>query len=425
MAFAIDLSHPEHLPTGPGAARKDSARLSTPHLRTGPIRTQSTPPSSPTNVPIQEAISSGLLTPPDSPPSARRAESDSTSTLVDAGAPSTPSLLVAEPQPPTLEFLPKSWLDDYEWGPEGSTHCPKLPARGHGAWSTVYAAHTNRFIAESETGNLGGLLLTYPRILAIKLPSSNYPMPRKVIAYEARILTHLFRSSEAHRYIVGFYGLDRRRHALVMDCSDSDLGKHVDRGVMDAPMVFDLATHLVKGLAFIHGAHVVHGDIKPSNILLRCCSSTSSQPEQLLPLYCDFSSSFLTTPDLQGEEEQIDASANTYDFMAPELFTRRGRRRPEDQSTDMFALGATLLACLIGGSPYAGMSRMQLISMAKAGQIVAAAESTAGTKALANLSKAERIGGMRLVSAMVEAKPENRPSAEQCLTILRKISGSL
>ncbi len=88
-------------------------------------------------------------------------------------------------------------------------------------------------------------------------------------------------------------------------------------------------------LVFIHDQIVIHGDIKPSNMLLRpipsphkvsinglenCTSSTASEPSlfsSYQPLYGDFSASRFHCSNSVPSE-----SAGTYDFMTPKLFSK-------------------------------------------------------------------------------------------------------
>lgn len=172
-----------------------------------------------------------------------------------------------------------------------------------------------------------------------------------------------------------------------------------------------LTTKLIDGLAFLHSARCVHGDIKPANILLRP-SSTFPFPS---PLYCDFSSSHIgrrlctTTSskavgatgedshdaddefsssndedddDEKGgndnnsnnkkrkkkEEEEIEpVSAVTPDYASPELLAAlRSGKATATQASDVFGLATTLLMAAIGQSPYSAGGRMEVLKLAMA-----------------------------------------------------------
>lgn len=176
-----------------------------------------------------------------------------------------------------------------------------------------------------------------------------------------------------------------------------------------------LATKLIDGLAFLHSARCVHGDIKPANVLLRP-SSTFPFPT---PLYCDFSSShighrllcttttgsesvattsednrdaddeFSSSDDGDGDqknknndgnnntmeegvEEEIEpVSAVTPDYASPELLSAlHSGKATATQASDVFALATTLVMAAIGQSPYYSAGRMEVLklSMAKEGR---------------------------------------------------------
>lgn len=107
---------------------------------------------------------------------------------------------------------------------------------------------------------------------------------------------------------MAFHGYDFSQSSLVLEAVPLSLETHAIAAAKAARLnlstknMFDpvvgtaewaqLATKLIDGLAFLHSARCVHGDIKPSNILLRP-SSTIPFPS---PLYCDFSSSHIGRP---------------------------------------------------------------------------------------------------------------------------------
>lgn len=107
---------------------------------------------------------------------------------------------------------------------------------------------------------------------------------------------------------MAFHGYDFPQSSLVLEAVPLSLEAHATAAAKAARLnlstknMFDpvvgtaewahLATKLIDGLAFLHSARCVHGDIKPANILLRP-SSTFHLPS---PLYCDFSSSHIGRP---------------------------------------------------------------------------------------------------------------------------------
>ena len=274
--------------------------------------------------------------------------------------------------------IPKPYASKYKLLGSASNGYEEL---GRGVWSAVYrAVETSSSASSSE-------LLTPPTspsndstqtpvrgFLAVKAPIRRDA--HKVLDNEARLLSYLHQSSLAADHLVVFHGYDAAQHSIILDAYPLSLATHAKNALATArsnlstrtmfePVIgavqwASIAKGLISGLEFLHAQGCVHGDIKPANILL---SST------LQPLYCDFSSSHILSP----ETEVGEISANTPDFSSPELlasfYGRNGERAIATLASDVFALGVTLLVAATGESPYVG-ARMEIqkLSMAKEGR---------------------------------------------------------
>ena len=260
---------------------------------------------------------------------------------------------------------------------------------GCGVWSAVYQAHASEDLPVPDLGlptpPTSPSNKYKPQLLAIKAPTRRDA--NKILTNEARILTYLHHTATTSEYIINFHGFDSARHSLVLDAVPQTLDTYVKAAAKNAranfstQTMFDpvigpaqwahLAERLIDGLAFLHDVKsVVHGDIKPANILLRSDPCTTSGTDLLQPLYCDFSSSRVVTATAAPIEE---VSAVTTDFTSPELLSsfhrRNNTRAVVTFASDVFALGVTLLAAAIGESPYTG-ARMEImkVGMAKEGR---------------------------------------------------------
>ena len=260
---------------------------------------------------------------------------------------------------------------------------------GYGAWSTVYRAFESESVEPSQPAiNLPPTPPTSPmtgatapskkKILAVKKPSSR--QAHKILLKEAKILTYIHSHATASRYLVPFHGFDASQHSIILDAEPLSLEAHVKAATgrpLSTRTMFDpivgaeqwahLAESLIEGLAFLHNIGCVHGDIKPANVLLRTESSG-----QLTPLYCDFSSAHIRSRKPGEEEEAEEVSALTTEYSSPELLEalspRNTHRAVATYSSDVFALGVTLLFAAIGDSPYAGARiASQKLGMAKEG----------------------------------------------------------
>ncbi|KAF3915023.1 hypothetical protein ABW21_db0200591 [Orbilia brochopaga] len=337
-----------------------------------------TPPTTPASTATRKEIDTGAP-----PPSFRLERSatahwDSSSSESDM-APSDSG----ENQETTMLLSPPYELDD-------ATHPTRL---GSGAWSNVYK----------------GTLIRSGLLVAVKRPLNAFSIP--AVRREAAILSHVQRrvsSTSSTPSIIPFHGFDPATDSIVMTALS---GENLDQfaksrtpsthgytssltvrrqPVVGIPQYLFICERLVGAFAFLKSAGVIHGDVKPQNILMRAASTTSTtssnidmtdEEKRMLmePVVADFSSGYVV--DMYGniadDEEAI--SAVTTIYCAPELLaaflhtppttpTKReapdnttdslASSRPEPRplptfASDVYSLGMTLLQTALGSHPYA------------------------------------------------------------------------
>ena len=180
---------------------------------------------------------------------------------------------------------------------------------GRGLWSSVYFAQpvvksprqTRADDSTPPSTPQHGIAKSPCRLYAVKVPAR--PDAEGIFSQEARILTGLQRAQDASQYIVPFYGLDSRNPSLIFE---GVIGGSLESLVSRLKVMTELERHLelrnlfvklshdmVCGLRFIHGAGVVHADIKPSNILLDISDDDGFQSPVIRARYIDFSASLM------------------------------------------------------------------------------------------------------------------------------------
>lgn len=238
---------------------------------------------------------------------------------------------------------------------------------GTGAWSTVYKAvikpapFRNSPLTPPSSPNLKS-----PTLVAVKRPSGK--PANEIVTNEGLVLTHLssFRDYDSH--IVHFYGTISSTTSLVLAALPLSLDGHIKECARTAPFKgrdtrsepiigssktwLHLASQLINTLAWLHTeARVVHGDIKPANILLSPISdddNTASETFPFRPLLVDFSSAHLLDSD---EITPNTLSALTREYAAPELLCSKVLLNPLSTATpasDVFSLAVTLLVAVVG-----------------------------------------------------------------------------
>lgn len=314
---------------------------------------------------------------------------------------------------------------------------------GHGVWSTVYKASSRPASDPSSS------LLTPPtspatttttsggRIVAVKSPVRRDA--HTVLEAEARVLTRVALSPGSDRHVVQFLGFIPRSHSLVMAAVPGALSGYIEEQAVVArerrstqsmldpvlgmgPWV-DLARKLISGLAWLHDHQIVHGDIKPHNILLQPGPANNDTGDLFPydPLFADFSSAHNHPPETLSSSPGVNATtltALTPPFAAPELLVPSALKSPDIHPTpasDVFSLAVTLLAAATGDLLlYPGSSHMQRLAMAREGhRVIEFARSGM------NGMRVPRNGAVeRVVSVAVCREPEKRIGVREWVGIV-------
>jgi serine/threonine protein kinase len=240
---------------------------------------------------------------------------------------------------------------------------------GRGAWSTVY-----RGVGRGRTKLLEPMLplptppsspVTFvPLIVAVKAPARKDA--KAIIRNEGIVLSHIVRTECSNQFVIPFYGFLVSTESLVLGPVPLSLhdfiascGKQAQRTTWPVPdpvigsmaAWMSLAEHTISGLAWLHaeadGTGVVHGDVKPGNILLSPDLHAGSD-FPFTPLYADFSSSQLLSASTATPNT---LSAVTREYTAPELLSSKVLNDPSSVATtasDVFSLAVTLLVAATG-----------------------------------------------------------------------------
>ncbi|KEF62527.1 serine/threonine protein kinase [Exophiala aquamarina CBS 119918] len=375
--------------------------MSTPRRPSVLNRALSTPPMSPNsprstavNTPSKQQIdpAPSRLTPPTSP---RHLRSSSHLSDITTSPPPVASQLQTHPvdlksryghlQPIQTDMLTCTTATQHSSTPR-ALECPfnieilkdergRDAYFGTGAWSIVYKATTHAKQRHTPPTSRSSRTITPPHspmlmtpvLVAVKKPTRRDAAD--ILKSEANTLRYLHTVAESERFIVPFYGVINTS-TLILGAIPYSLEEHIRRcaflsitqqgltSTSTEPIIgstsswLTLAQKLTTALAWLHmEAGVVHGDIKPGNILLSPNPPSTSFP--YTPILADFSSSQLlstaTAPNPPLTPNTL--SAVTREFTAPELLSSAVLRDPNSaatRATDVFSLAVTLLVAATG-----------------------------------------------------------------------------
>ena len=132
---------------------------------------------------------------------------------------------------------------------------------------------------------------------------------------------------------------------LAMELLEGEtLAGRLRRGRLPAAQAYEIASQLCAGLAEAHRTGVIHGDVKPHNVIL-CKTSRGGERAVITDFGLARRPGLAGVP---GTAQSLDAGG-TRDYMAPELW--RGEKA--SPASDVYALGVVFTELLTGRRPFA------------------------------------------------------------------------
>ncbi|MFC4071646.1 serine/threonine protein kinase [Actinoplanes subglobosus] len=249
-----------------------------------------------------------------------------------------------------------------------------------------------RTLRRLGTGGMGSVFLAEDpagRLVAVKVIRPEYAHEPE---YRARFRSEVNRAREVPPFCTAEVldaDPDHETPYLVVEYVDGPSLDEVvaDQGPLTGGSLHGVAVGVAAALAAIHGAGVVHRDLKPRNVLFALGT----------PKVIDFG---IARPlDPTSFHTRADQVVGTLAYMAPERLDTDTDRLPTP-AVDVFAWGAVVTFAGTGRTPFGG-------------------DSPAVTAARI-LTQPPRVGDLppylaELVAAALEKEPENRPTAPEML----------
>jgi serine/threonine protein kinase len=193
--------------------------------------------------------------------------------------------------------------------------------------------------------------LSLTRRVALKILRSDLtgaPGVRERFAREGRAIAAL-----NHPNIVRLYdvGQDGALHYLIMEYVEGRSLEELlqQKGRLPPREAVEYAIQAARGLAHAHERGIVHRDVKPANLLLDACGTVKILDMGLARFHTD------STDNLT---ERVGGGVlGSPDYLAPEQMTKQ-----LDTRSDVYSLGATLYALLLGEPPFSGRTVAQKLA---------------------------------------------------------------
>ncbi|MEG3975763.1 ATP-binding sensor histidine kinase [Microcoleus sp. herbarium8] len=195
-----------------------------------------------------------------------------------------------------------------------------------------------------------GMQLEQQKPVILKTLAQPYPTPAQIaqLLHEAEILKNLNLPGT-----VKLYQLEKYNHVPVLileDFGGISLKKFLTNNQLELQQFLQIGIKLAETLGQLHEHHIIHKDLKPSNIIVKIETGDVK--------IADFAIASL----LPGENPALhhpNLLEGTLAYMSPEQTGRMNRAI--DYRTDFYSLGITFYEMLCGEVPFSAIDPMELV----------------------------------------------------------------
>ena len=187
------------------------------------------------------------------------------------------------------------------------------------------------------------------RPVILKTLKDEYPDPQEILRYRREFETIRHLNVSGIPQPIGLQRVSNRLILITEDIGGQDLKKLLKTHTFTLRQLLKMAVDTICVLGEIHAANLIHGDIKPSNIVFN--------PQTNHLQIIDFGSS--RTLSGAGPVSETQMLAGTLSYMSPEQTGRMNR--PVDWRTDFYSLGAALYELFTGNLPFETTDALELV----------------------------------------------------------------
>ncbi|KNA17299.1 hypothetical protein SOVF_081190 [Spinacia oleracea] len=168
------------------------------------------------------------------------------------------------------------------------------------------------------------------------------------------------------QYLCGFHDEEKREYFLLMELMSKDLNSYIKevcsskrRIPFSFPAAVDIMLQIARGMEYLHSKKIYHGDLNPSNVVIkpRNYSSSSEGNNNFLAKISGFGLKDVKTVPSRGSPSPNQNEIFSFIWHAPEVLTEQERpgnseKHKYSEKADVYSFGMLCFELLTGKVPF-------------------------------------------------------------------------
>ena len=151
--------------------------------------------------------------------------------------------------------------------------------------------------------------------------------------------------------IFEFYETDNYFYIITEFCKEGELSNYLNKNILSEAQLCVIFYQVFSGLIYLHQNHIIHGDLKPQNILISSIESNSEYNEKYAWIkIIDFGTAKIFKKTIIKGDDIV----GTLYYIAPEVFSSNYDNY--DEKSDIWSVGIILYKALTKKYPFIGKS---------------------------------------------------------------------
>ena len=198
--------------------------------------------------------------------------------------------------------------------------------------------------------------------------------------------------------IFEFYETDNYFYIITEFCKEGELSNYLNKNILSEAQLCVIFYQVFSGLIYLHQNHIIHGDLKPQNILISSIENNSEYNEKYAWIkIIDFGTAKIFKKTIIKGDDIV----GTLYYIAPEVFSSNYDNY--DEKSDIWSVGIILYKALTKKYPFIGKSDEETVHYILEGEH--------DTRPLMNYSEELQ----DLIKNLLMKDPNKRPSAIEAL----------